>query len=141
MSLKPLWEFGHGLSYTRFEYSNLRIEPRETSSSLEVEVSAEVRNAGAREGAEVVQLYINDVLASVSRPVKELRGFRRITLKPGGMQTVRFKLAAHDLSLIDASLERVVEPGVFRVMVGRSSEDLPLQGGFEVKTRRVLPKP
>ena len=140
MSLKPLWEFGYGLSYTRFEYSNLRIEPRETSGSLEVDVSAEVRNGGARESAEVVQLYINDVLASVSRPVKALRGFWRITLKPGETETVSFKLAAHDLSLIDTGLERVVEPGAFRVMVGRSSEDLPLQGGFSVKHRRVLPK-
>jgi beta-glucosidase len=132
MSAKPLWEFGHGLSYTSFEYSNLRIETPRVRRDGEVRVSADVANTGSRQGAEVVQLYIRDVTASVTTPVKQLRGFERVELKPGERKTVRFTLKPEDLSLLDRNLRRVVEPGEFRVMIGRSSEDIPLRGTFEV---------
>lgn len=132
MSAKPLWEFGHGLSYTRFEYSNLRIETPRVRRDGEVRLSVDVANTGARAGAEVVQLYIRDVLASVTTPVKQLRGFERIELKPGEKKTVRFVLRPEDLALLDRDLKRAVEPGEFRVMIGRSSEDIRLRGSFEV---------
>jgi len=133
MSAAPLYEFGHGLSYTTFEYAGLRIEPKTISPNGEVRVSAEVRNTGRLAGEEVVQLYIHDVLASVTRPVKELRGFEKIALNPGESRTVRFTLTADDLSLLDQNLRRVVEPGAFRVMIGRSSSDIRLSGEFEVR--------
>jgi beta-glucosidase len=132
MSAKPLWEFGHGLSYTSFDYSNLRIETPRVRRDGEVRLSVDVANTGARAGAEVVQLYIRDVLASVTTPVKQLRGFERVELKPGEKKTVRFTLRQEDLSLLDRSLKPVVEPGEFRVMIGRSSEDIRLRGSFVV---------
>jgi beta-glucosidase len=132
MSAKPLWEFGHGLSYTSFEYSNLRIETPRVRRDGEVRLSVDVANTGARAGAEVVQLYIRGVLASVTTPVKQLRGFERVELKPGEKKTVRFTLRPEDLSLLDRSLKPVVEPGEFRVMIGRSSEDIRLRGSFVV---------
>lgn len=132
MSAKPLWEFGHGLSYTSFEYSNLRIETPRVRRDGEVRLSVDVANTGARAGAEVVQLYIRDVLASVATPVKQLRGFERVELKPGEKKTLRFTLRPEDLSLLDRNLKPVVEPGEFRVMIGRSSEDIRLRGSFVV---------
>lgn len=132
MSAKPLWEFGHGLGYTSFEYSNLRIETPRVRRNGEVRLAADVANTGAREGAEVVQLYIRDVVSSVTTPVKQLRGFERVELKPGEKRTVRFTLKPEDLSLLGRGLRRAVEPGEFRVMIGRSSEDVRLSGSFEV---------
>lgn len=125
MKPTPLWEFGHGLSYTKFDYSNLRVSP--------AEVSVDVVNSGARDGSEVVQLYLNDVVASVSRPLKELRGFQKVGLRAGEKRTVRFALTRDDLSMLDAEGRRVVEPGTFRAMVGHSSSDIRLTGEFEVK--------
>ncbi len=132
MSAKPLWEFGHGLSYTSFEYSNLRIETPRVRRDGEVRLSVDVANTGARAGAEVVQLYMRDVLSSVATPVKQLRGFERLELKPGEKKTLRFTLRPEDLSLLDRNLKPVVEPGEFRVMIGRSSEDIRLRGSFVV---------
>jgi beta-glucosidase len=133
MPATPLYDFGYGLSYTKFDYSNLRISPKTTGTQGEVEVAADVRNSGDREGEEVAQLYIRDVVATVSRPVKELRGFEKVALKPGEGKTVRFKLTREDLTMLDRSLKPVVEPGVFQVMVGHSSADIRLTGEFEVK--------
>jgi len=133
MPATPLYEFGYGLSYTKFEYSNLRISPAATGPEGEVEVLADIRNAGDRSGEEVAQLYIRDVVASVSRPVKELRGFEKVALRPGESKTVRFKLTRDDLVMLDRSLKPVVEPGAFQVMVGHSSADIRLNGEFEVK--------
>jgi beta-glucosidase len=132
MSPNPLWEFGYGLSYTAFEYGNLRIDQPKVRAGRDVPISVEVKNTGSREGAEVVQLYIRDVVSSVSTPVKQLKGFAKVTLKPGERKTVRFLLTPDDLSLLDRSLKRVVEPGIFKVMVGHSSEDIRLTGEFEV---------
>jgi len=114
----PLYEFGHGLSYTRFSYSNLRVSPRRILPGGRVNVSVEVRNAGNRAGKEVVQLYVNDVVSSVTTPVKALRRFKKIELKPGERESVSFELSAADLALLDRNMNRVIEPGTFEVMVG-----------------------
>ena len=132
MSGEPLYEFGYGLSYTDFEYSNLRLNPHEIGIGGEVHISLDVKNIGGRKGQEVVQLYINDVISSVSTPVKELKGFKKVTLEPGVMKTVTFILTPEHLSLLDRHLERVVEPGRFDVMVGHSSKDIRLTGSFKV---------
>ncbi|MFH0757989.1 MAG: glycoside hydrolase family 3 C-terminal domain-containing protein [Bacteroidota bacterium] len=129
----PLWEFGFGLSYTSFEYSNLQITPGSTGTYGEVLISVDVKNTGERQGHEVVQLYIRDLIASVTVPVKELRGFEKILLEPGETKTIRFRLNHNDLSFYNKNMERVVEPGTFRVMVGSSSGDIRLKGEFEVK--------
>jgi hypothetical protein len=129
---EPLFEFGYGLSYTEFEYSNLWLTPEKVGLDGEVKISVDVQNVGDREGNEVVQLYIRDVLSSVVRPVKELKGFKRITLKPGEKKTIEFTLVPDHLSIINRDMERVVEPGTFEVMVGSSSEDIRLTGSFEI---------
>jgi beta-glucosidase len=133
ISAFPLFEFGFGLSYTSFEYSNLQITPEEIGPGGEVYVSVDVKNTGKRDGNEVVQLYIDDELSSMSRPVKELKGFEKINLAAGEKKTVKFKLTPEDLSFLDKNLEPVVEPGMFKVMVGSSSENIRLKGEFEVK--------
>ncbi|MEM1606884.1 MAG: beta-glucosidase BglX [Candidatus Bathyarchaeia archaeon] len=129
----PLFPFGHGLSYTRFEYSCLKIKPFEVERDQDVEIKFKLKNVGDMEGDEVVQLYIRDAVASVTRPVKELKGFRRITLKPGEEKPVEFKLKLEDLSFLNHEMKRVVEPGEFKVMVGSSSEDIRLTGSFIVR--------
>ena len=93
----------------------------------------DVKNIGDREGAEVVQLYINDCISSVTTPVKELKGFEKVTLKPSQKKTVEFSVLAYQLAILDRNMQRVVEPGIFDVMVGASSEDIRLKGTFEIK--------
>src|SRR5690349_16776091 len=132
MSPLPLWEFGYAMSYTTFAYSNLRIEEPKIHRAGEVHISADVRNSGDRAGAEVAQLYIRDVISSVTTPVKQLKRFEKVTLEPGETKTVHFILTSEDLSLLDRQLQRVVEPGEFQVMIGRSSADIRLNGSFEV---------
>jgi len=129
----PLYEFGYGLSYTQFDYSNLRVEPAVIAPDGVVTVSVDVKNSGRRAGSEVVQLYLDDVLASISRPLEELRGFERIALEPGETRTVRFRLGSDELSLLDRDLKRVVEPGKFRALIGHSSADIRATGEFEVR--------
>jgi len=129
----PLFPFGFGLSYTRFEYSDLRIDPPQIADTGSGAVSFTVRNAGDRPGDEVVQLYLRDLLATVARPVQQLRGFRRIRLAPGEAAPVSFRLGAEDLRLLDRHGRWVVEPGRFRIMVGASSEDIRLRGFLEVR--------
>jgi beta-glucosidase len=131
-SARPLYEFGYGLSYTTFEFSDLSISPAKIPADGEVTVRLTVKNTGKRAGDEVVQLYVNDVIASVTRPVKELKGFKRIHLKPGESDTVVFSLPVRLLAFYNLDMQRVVEPGVFKVMAGRSSEDILLEGEFEV---------
>jgi beta-glucosidase len=132
MSPEPLYPFGHGLSYTRFSYSALRVSPSRIARDGTVGVSVDVTNAGARPGAEVVQLYLRDPVASVVVPVQRLRGFEKVRLRPGETRTVRFTLGPDELALLDASLRWVVEPGAFEVALGGSSRDLPLAARFEV---------
>ena len=121
LTREPLWAFGSGLSYTTFQLDELRVASPAIGPGGTTEVSVRVRNSGARAGDEVVQLYIRDQVSSVTRPVKELRGFARVTLQPGESKTVTFKLGPDELSLIDRRMQRVVEPGRFDVMVGTSS--------------------
>jgi beta-glucosidase len=127
-----LYYFGHGLSYTSFEYSNLQISPRKQTPRGNVLVSFEVKNTGARAGDEVVQLYTRDVVSSVTTYEKNLRGFERVHLQPGETKGVKFTLTPEDLALWDRNMHFIVEPGVFRVMVGSASEDIRLNGEFEI---------
>jgi beta-glucosidase len=99
----------------------------------DIHISLDVTNTGDRSGSEVVQLYINDVISSVTSPVKELKGFEKVTLNPGEMKRVEFLIKPDQLSLLDQNLKRIVEPGMFKVMVGSSSRDIRLKGEFEVK--------
>lgn len=126
----PLFAFGHGLSYTTFEYSDLKIDNNESTKT--VKVSVNVRNTGSRDGKEVVQLYVNDRVSSVTTPQKMLKGFDKIELKTGEQKTVNFDLPYDELALWNASMQRVVEPGEFAVMIGRSAEDIVLSGSFVV---------
>ena len=153
-----LYYFGHGLSYTTFAYSSLKIEPAGRGASVNLRgssltrgpqtgspagvvavregtnltVSFEVKNTGPREGDEVVQLYTRDLVSSVTTYEKNLRGFERVHLKPGETKTVRFVLHPDDLALWDRNMHFVVEPGKFRVMIGSGSEDIRLTGEFEI---------
>jgi beta-glucosidase len=127
-----LYYFGHGLSYTTFAYSNLKITPARQTARGNVTVSLDVKNTGAREGDEVVQLYTRDLVSSVTTYEKNLRGFERVHLQPGETRTVTFTLKPEDLALWDRSMRFVVEPGAFRVMVGSSSEDIRLKGDFDI---------
>jgi beta-glucosidase len=131
-SADPLYEFGYGLSYTTFEFSGLTIRPGKISAEGTVIIKVGVTNTGKKSGEEVVQLYINDVLASVTRPVKELKAFERIFLEAGEKKTVTFHLPADCLAFYNKKMERKVEPGIFKVMVGNSSADIRLEGKFEV---------
>ena len=128
----PAFPFGYGLSYAEFEYSDLVIDPVQPMPEGVIRVRAQIRNAGERTGEEVVQLYIRDALASVARPVMELQGFQKIRLEPGASTTVEFTLPARKLALLDSEMRWVVEPGTFRIMVGRSSADVRLQGHVEL---------
>jgi beta-glucosidase len=120
----PLFPFGWGLSYSTFKYSNLRATPDSIGLQGRTTVSVDVVNSGAVRGDEVVQLYIRDEVSSVTRPIKELRGFRRITLNPGETKTVEFSLGPDELSFLNRDMHRVVEPGAFTIMVGGNSVDL-----------------
>jgi beta-glucosidase len=135
---EPLFPFGHGLSYTEFAYSNLRITPAEVTTEDEVEVSCEVRNVGEQAGDEVVQLYIHDPLASVARPRRELKGFARISLEPGATKRVTFHLPLDLLAYYDPEMNLGVEAGEIQVMIGSSSEDIRLEGKFELREGRSL---
>lgn len=128
----PLYPFGHGLSYTTFEYGDLEVSSDTIGAAETVTVSATVMNAGTVAGAEVVQLYIRDPVASVVRPVKELEGFAKVSLKPGERQTVRFTLGPRELGFYDRDMEWVVEPGAFTVWIGPSSAE-GLAGSFVVR--------
>ncbi len=117
----PLFPFGFGLSYTKFRFENLRVEPAKISSSQNATVRVDITNTGNRPGDEVAQLYIHQRISSVTQPVMALRSFRRVTLKPGEKTTVEFKLTPDALSIIDENMRRVVQPGAFDLMVGGSS--------------------
>jgi len=130
---QPLFPFGYGLSYTAFAYSGLTVEPAEIPSTGSATVRCRVKNVGTRAGDEVVQLYVKDELASVTRPVIQLAGFRRVRLAPGEEREVSFVLGPDALRMLDRDLKWVVEPGAFRVLVGASSRDLRLRGTLTVR--------
>ena len=123
-STQPLFPFGYGLSYSTFKYSNLRLAPDTIGPQGQTKISVDVTNTGKSRGDEVAQLYIRDEVSSVTRPVKELRGFQRISLDPGQSHTVEFMLGPEQLSFLDHDMQRVVEPGTFKIMVGGSSVDV-----------------
>lgn len=127
-----LYPFGHGLSYTTFEYSNLDISPRTHGTEGDIHVSCKVKNTGNRAGDEVVQLYLRDEVSSVTTYTKVLRGFERISLQLGEEKIVHFKLTPQELGLWDKNMKFTVEPGKFKVMVGASSKDIKLEDTFEI---------
>ncbi|WP_149193703.1 glycoside hydrolase family 3 N-terminal domain-containing protein [Luteimonas suaedae] len=127
----PLYPFGHGLTYTRFRYDDLRVMTPRIGRGEAADVEVMVTNTGRRVGDEVVQLYLRDDVASFTRPVKELRGFQRVTLQPGESRTLRFRLEPKAMALLDADLRPVVEPGTFTVFAGGSSAET-IETTFEV---------
>jgi len=118
---EPLFPFGFGLSYTTFAYSNLKISPAKIGATGEAKVTVTVANTGTRGGDEIVQLYIRDLISSVTRPVKELKDFKRISLAPGESKNVEFVITPEKLSFLDLNMKSIVEPGWFDIMVGTSS--------------------
>jgi len=120
----PLYPFGFGLSYTTFTIGAPSLSAPRIGTAGNVTVSVDVTNTGQRAGDEVVQLYVHDQAASVTRPVMELRGFRRVTLKPGETRRIEFTLGPDDFSLWNEDMREVVEPGLFDILVGASSADL-----------------
>lgn len=123
MTAEPLFPFGFGLSYNTYTYNNLKLSIQQISKGQTIKVSVDVTNSGDREGLEIVQLYIQDLYSSVTTPVKVLKNYTRVSLNPGEVKTVEMELTFNDLTLINAQLEEVVEPGEFEVMVGASSRD------------------
>ncbi|MND67834.1 Periplasmic beta-glucosidase precursor [compost metagenome] len=124
---QPLFPFGFGLSYTKFEYTNLKFDKKQIAKNESTVVHCTVKNTGTRAGEEVVQLYVRDLLASVARPMKELKGFQRISLKPGEEKEVVFPITPDLLKMLNEQMKWVVEPGEFRIMIGASSKDIRLR--------------
>ncbi|MEX2682431.1 MAG: glycoside hydrolase family 3 C-terminal domain-containing protein [Candidatus Sigynarchaeota archaeon] len=132
--VEPRFPFGHGLSYTNFTYDDLNLGPGRFSGDGKLDVSLSVTNSGTRAGAEIVQLYIQDVQASEPRPSKELKGFKRVELAPGQVKRVMFTITRHDLSFYDDARHAwIAEDGEFKILVGASSRDIKLEGTFEYK--------
>jgi beta-glucosidase len=129
----PLYPFGYGLSYTHFQYRNLRFEPARIYTDGHTRLSVDVENSGSRSGVETVQLYVHERFTPVATPVKQLRGFARITLNPGETKTVSFTLGPEDLELLNQEMRWVVVPGTFDIMIGSSSADIALKETLEVK--------
>ena len=129
---RPRYCFGHGLSYTRFEYSDLKLDRKETKPFEAVTISLKVKNAGACMGTEIVQLYIKDVYASMTRPYKELQGFARVHLQPGEEKEVSFTLQPSQMAFLDEDMRWKIEKGEFEVQIGSSSEDIRLRDSFQV---------
>jgi beta-glucosidase len=124
VSNEPVYPFGYGLSYTTFTYSEVTLDKTETTPEGSLTASIEVVNTGKRDGAEVVQLYLRDMVGSVTRPVKELKGFQKIFLKAGERKKVSFTITSHELSFYNADLKWVAEPGAFEVQIGGNSRDV-----------------
>lgn len=131
-SVKPLYPFGHGLSYTTFTYELLSITPAQATAGSTVTIGLQVTNNGARRGDEVVQLYVHDEYASVPRPVKELKGYSRLTLDPGERKTVLFHLPVNQLAFYNHDFDLILEPGRIEVLLGSSAEDIRLRGALEI---------
>jgi beta-glucosidase len=135
----PLFPFGHGLSYTSFEYSDLQIAPLKVGAGEEVQVKVRVKNSGEIIGDEVVQLYTHQTYASIPRPLKELKGYQRLTLEPGEERQITFRLPVNMLAFYGHDLNLRLEPGEVEVMVGSSSEDIRLSDTFEIAGKGEMP--
>ena len=135
----PLYPFGHGLSYTVFDYRDLFISREQATCGESVDVSLKVTNTGSVAGDEVVQFYIRDEFASAPRPMKELKGYARVTLQPGESKTVTFHLPVDQLAFYDNNMNLVLEPGRIFVMLGSSSDDIRLNGEFEITGKGTMP--
>jgi len=135
----PLFPFGHGLSYTTFNYSDLAISPEHARAGEVVEISLNLTNSGNKPGDEVVQLYTRDAYASMPRPVKELKGFKRLSLQPGETRRVTFHLPVNMQAFFNEELDLVVENGTIMVMIGSSSQDIRLGGQFEITQTAQIP--
>jgi beta-glucosidase len=129
---KPLYPFGYGMSYTSFDYKDLKLSKPSIKAGEAVDISMTVTNTGSRAGDEIVQLYINDVVATVTQPVKVLKGFQRVSLAPKASARVTFTLAANQLGLYDRQMKYVLEPGAIKLMVGRSSADIELDDTLQI---------
>jgi beta-glucosidase len=125
--VSPLYAFGYGLSYTTFEINNARLRKRKIARDGSTQLLVEITNTGKRAGTETAQVYVRDVISSVTRPVKELKGFKKVFLKPGETQTVTIDILPEHLAFYDINMKYTVEPGVFEIMVGNSSRDTDLQ--------------
>jgi len=133
--VEPLFPFGYGLSYTKFDYGELKVSPNEAAAGQPVEVSLQLRNSGSRSGAEVVELYVHDGHASVDRPIQELKGFQRVELAREETKTVHFTIDRSALAFYStAKKDWVTEPGQFDVLVGSSSRDIRMKGSFVLKS-------
>jgi len=132
LSIFPRYEFGYGLSYTTFKYGNLQLSKKKLTVNDKIEVSVEITNTGKYAGEEIVQLYLRDRVGSIVRPVKELKDFRKISLKVGEVKTIRFVIDKEKLSYYNQQLEWVAEPGDFDLMIGASSKDIRLTDSFEL---------
>jgi beta-glucosidase len=135
VSGEPQFPFGYGLSFTEFAYRDLQLSAEKIPADDDLSVRFKIKNTGKVAGEEVVQLYIHDQTASVSRPVKELKRFKRVYLSPSEEQEITFKLDQSDLTMLDTKLNKVVEPGLFEIMIGSSSQDIRLHSNFEVITK------
>ncbi|HJZ79541.1 MAG TPA: fibronectin type III-like domain-contianing protein, partial [Pyrinomonadaceae bacterium] len=125
--VSPLFAFGYGLSYTTFAFRNLRLEKRKIKRNGSTRVLVDVNNTGKLAGAEVVQMYVRDLFSSVTRPLKELKGFQKVSLQAGETKTVALDITPESLAFYDVRMKYVVEPGDFEIMVGNSSRDEDLQ--------------
>jgi beta-glucosidase len=124
VSNDPLFPFGYGLSYTSFSYGDVKLSKNRMGPSEKITASVTVTNTGSRQGQEVVQLYIRDLVGSITRPVKELKGFQKISLNPGETKTVTFSIGINDLKFYNSDLKLVAEPGDFKVFIGTNSRDV-----------------
>ncbi|HYK56131.1 MAG TPA: glycoside hydrolase family 3 C-terminal domain-containing protein, partial [Flavisolibacter sp.] len=134
VSNDPLYPFGYGLSYTTFSYGDVTLSKNQMQPTGKITASVTVTNTGTREGKEVVQLYIRDMVGSVARPVKELKGFQKISLQPGESKTVSFIISVNDLKFYNSDLKFVAEPGDFKVMIGSNSRDVK-EAAFKLLTK------
>lgn len=137
--VKPLYPFGHGLSYTEFDYADLSLDRKQAKSGEIVGVSFKLTNCGSNAGDEVAQFYIRDVIASFPRPVKELKGYMRLFLEPGETRRITFNLPVDQLAFYDADLNLILEPGKIEVMLGGSSDDIRLHGEFDIIGPKIIP--
>jgi beta-glucosidase len=128
---EPLYPFGYGRSYTEFKYANLRLSTQRAKLNDTIQVSVDLTNTGKMEAEEIAQLYTRDLVASLTRPVKELKGFKKIRLKPGETTTVTFDLPINSLGFNNSQMRYVVEPGAFKLRVGGDSQS-GLESNFEV---------